>query len=159
VVVLSIGVLAAMSVALLRNARVSGNESSAIASLRAIVSGQAAYSAMHNGYAADIASLAALCPKMQFGFISAEFTHNGMEKSGYILRSRPGLSATVSGNDCNGRPIYSAFYATAEPLGIGVTGSRAFAANTTSTIWQNTAGAAPAEPFSVTATITVVGSQ
>ena len=49
-------------------------------------------------------------------------------------------------SDCNGLPTNSAFYAAATPMSSS-TGTRAFAINATSTVWQLLGGVAPSEPF------------
>src|SRR6184192_3007085 len=60
IVVAIIGIIAAIAVPGLLRARMSGNEASAIGSLRAINSGEAAFSSScaSNGYAVDLADLA-----------------------------------------------------------------------------------------------------
>ena len=103
IVIVIVGVLAAAAVALLQQARMSGNETSAIASMRTIVQGQAAYSAFNNGYAGSIQALATLCSGMKVGFISPEINANGVVKTGYVLNLVPGTGADQATTDCNGR--------------------------------------------------------
>src|SRR5215204_4173694 len=64
IVVAIIGIIAAIAVPGLLRARMSGNESSAIGSLRAINSAQASYSsaAAPGGYAVDLLVLVEACP-------------------------------------------------------------------------------------------------
>ena len=64
IVVAIIGIIAAIAVPGLLRARMSGNESSAIGSLRAINSGEASYSsaAASGGYAIDARDAGAGCP-------------------------------------------------------------------------------------------------
>jgi hypothetical protein len=40
---------------------------------------------------------------------------------------------------------------------VGTSGNRAFASNPASTIWQDTTGVPPAEPFAVAGTVTMIG--
>ena len=67
----------------------SGNESSAIGSLRAINSAEVAYSsaAASGGYAVDLADLVVGCNSGQ-GFISPDLSSNGIMKSGYEVDAR-----------------------------------------------------------------------
>ncbi len=76
IVVAIIGIIAAIAVPGLLRARMSGNESSAIGSLRAINSAQASYSsaAGSGGYAVLLATLAAACPNSTQGFISPDLS-------------------------------------------------------------------------------------
>lgn len=153
-----VGVFAAAAVALLQQARMSANETSAVASMRLLVQGQVAYSASNNGYAGSIQALAGLCPGMKVGFVAADINRNGVIKSGYILNVVPGVGANTATTDCNGLPTHTKFYATAAPEVLGYAGKRGFAPTTTSTIWQNTAGTPPTEPITPSATVSVVGS-
>ena len=69
----------------------------------------------------------------------------------------PGTGADQATTDCNGVQTHTKFYATAAPQVLGGTGKRGFAATTTSSIWQNTAGTPPSEPITPSATVRVVG--
>src|SRR5437763_5596173 len=88
IVVAIIGIIAAIAVPGLLRARMSGNEASAIGSLRAINSGQARYSSScaAGGYAVDLADLSKPPvgnPSATQGFISPDLSANGVTKSGY----------------------------------------------------------------------------
>src|SRR6188472_169901 len=85
IVVAIIGIIAAIAVPGLLRARMSGNESSAIGSMRAINSAEVAYSssAASGGYAVTLAALRQGCSSGQ-GFISPDLSSNGVVKSGYI---------------------------------------------------------------------------
>ena len=87
IVVAIIGIIAAIAVPGLLRARMSGNESSAIGSLRAINSAQASYSsaAGSGGYAVLLATLAAACPNSNQGFISPDLSVDPSIKSGYTV--------------------------------------------------------------------------
>src|ERR687887_2403956 len=84
IVVAIIGIIAAIAVPGLLRARMSGNEASAIGSLRAINSGQAAYSSScaAGGYAVKLEDLAK-APSGGQGFISPDLGTTGVTKSGY----------------------------------------------------------------------------
>ena len=162
IVVAIIGIIAAIAVPGLLRARMSGNESSAIGSLRAIVSGEIAYSSAcgNNGYAVLFATLGVPPPGGSQAFLSPDLTAAvSPQKSGYNYTLAAGLNAAAGPNDCNGTGTQSTFYSTALPVTPGTTGNRAFATNTAGTIWQDVAGAglaAPTEPFTASATVSPI---
>ena len=157
VVVSIIGVVAAIAAPGLLRSRIAGNEASAIASLRAIVAAQQDFGVISRGYADDLATLAGLCPGANVPFISPDLGTNGVEKSGYTFTLAAGLGSVPGPNDCFGNGTQTGYYATAAPLAVGSTGSRGFASNIGSAIWQDTSGAAPAEPFTVGGTVSPLG--
>lgn len=151
IVVAIIGIIAAIAVPGLLRARISGNEASAIGSLRAINSAQADYNALNRGYADDLANLATACPPaLPIPFLSADLDANAVVKSGYEfnLAASAGSGASPNQDVCTNAMV-TGFYATAEPEAVGTTGNRGFATDTTMSIWQNTdgTGTPPAEPF------------
>src|SRR5436853_7894837 len=85
IVVAIIGIIAAIAVPGLLRARMSGNEASAIGSLRAVNSGQASYSSScaGGGYAVDLADLVKAPSGSSQGFISSDLNANNVVKSGY----------------------------------------------------------------------------
>ena len=84
IVVAIIGIIAAIGVPGLLRARMSANETSAIGSMRAINSAEAAYSvASSGGYAVSLVTLAAPCPGNTLGFISPDLAISPTIKSGY----------------------------------------------------------------------------
>jgi prepilin-type N-terminal cleavage/methylation domain-containing protein len=138
IVVAIIGIIAAIAVPGLLRARMSGNESSAIGSLRAINSAQASYSsaAGNGGYANLLATLAAACPGSSQGFISPDLAADPSVKSGYTIVLADGAGAADVSLDCNGAvQSRTAYYSTAEPVTIGSTGNRGFATNAAGTIF------------------------
>ena len=153
IVIAIIGVIAAVAIPLLLRARISGNEASAIGSLRAVVSAQTDFHGLHRGYADDLATLASACPGVTTPFISTDLNANNVEKSGYEFVVGPGLGALAGPNDCFGNVSQSAFYATAVPASPGTSGLRAFATNVAGAVWQDTSGAPPMEPFTVSPTV------
>ncbi len=158
IVVGIIGVIAAIAIPSLFRTRLSGNEASAIGSMRAVVSAQLDFAALTLGFADDLATLGTVCPGSSTAFISSDLMANGITKSGYIFTIAPGAGAVAGPkNDCFGNPTQTGFYLTAVPSAVGSSGSRAFASNGASTIWQDTTGAAPAEPFTRSQTVTPLG--
>jgi type IV pilus assembly protein PilA len=154
IVVAIIGIIAAIAIPGLLRARMSGNEASAIGSMRAVSSAEAVYSssAAQGGYSADLLTLGALCPNSTAPFLSADLTvANSVIKSGYTIEmSQPGLGGVAGPPDCNGTISTTAYYATALPLSLGTSGNRAFAINTVGTVWQDQDGSgAPGEPFAI----------
>jgi|SRR5207247_267126 len=145
IVVAIIGIIAAIAIPGLLRARMAGNEASGIGSLRAINSGQAAYSSScaNGGYATTLADLF-LAPSGGTGFISPDLASNGTVKSGYTVTLAAGAGAstiTTAANTCNGSAAnaVSVFFASAIPVTPGSSGTRYFGTDTRGTIFQNTA--------------------
>jgi len=151
IVVAIIGIIAAIAVPGLLRARMSGNEASAIGSLRAINSGEASYSSScaAGGYAIDLADLVKAPvgnPSATQGFISPDLKTNGVVKSGYnVSIAKDGASGTTdigtAAATCNasaGTPA-SSYFANADPVTPGGTGTRYFATDTRGTLFFSTA--------------------
>src|SRR5271156_2233576 len=85
IVVAIIGIIAAIAVPGLLRARMAGNEASAIGSMRAINSGEAAYSSScaQGNYAPTLEILVTAPPTGGQGFISPDLKSTGVTKSGY----------------------------------------------------------------------------
>jgi len=158
IVVAIISIIAAIAVPGLLRARMTGNETSAIGSLKAVSSGQVAYSAScgQNGYASSFPILGTPAPGTTQGFISADLGAPGgpvaPKKSGYNFTLGAGAGSGAGPNDCNGTATITAYLATGVPMTNGTTGTRSFAVNAGNTIWQLTGAAAPTEPFGAPAT-------
>jgi type IV pilus assembly protein PilA len=138
IVVAIIGIIAAIAVPGLLRARISGNEASAIGSLRAISSAESTFSAScANGmYTSDLTVLGS-GPSGGSAFISPDLgASTSAIKSGYTI----GLSGTsATGTACNGgTALSSGYHSWADPVSTS-TGTRFFGSNTTGTIWQATA--------------------
>ena len=148
IVVAIIGIIAAIAVPGLLRARMSGNETSAIGSLRAINSGESTYSAScaRGGYAVDLADLVLLPPNSTSAFLSPDLNANGVLKSGYIVNlgpgdaAIPGIPAAETCNTSANQPM-SGYFAEAHPQTIGTSGNRSFGTDTRSTIYQDVTGA------------------
>jgi type IV pilus assembly protein PilA len=148
IVVAIIGIIAAIAVPGLLRARMSGNEASAIGSLRSINSAQSTYSSScgGNGYAVTLDDLALPPAGSTAGFISPDLASNGVTKSGYIVNVEADASAAVitpASATCNaaGADAVSAYFAEAHPVTVGSTGQRAFGTDTRGTIYFNNSGA------------------
>jgi type IV pilus assembly protein PilA len=152
IVVAIIGIIAAIAVPGLLRARMQGNEVSAIGSLRAINSGQASYSSScaAGGYAIDLADLAKAPAGSTQGFISPDLKSNGVIKSGYaVTLAKDGTSGTAdigtAAGTCNasaGTPA-SSYFAKADPITPGGTGTRYFATDTRNTLFFDNAAPVP----------------
>jgi type IV pilus assembly protein PilA len=149
IVVAIIGIIAAIAVPGLLRARMSGNESSAIGSLRAIVSGQIAYSSAcgNNGYAPLFVTLGVPPPGGNQGFLSPDLAVAAPLKSGYNYTLAGASTAGAGPADCNGTATVGGYYSTATPVTFGTTGNRSFAVMTAGTIFQTTTAAAPTDPL------------
>jgi type IV pilus assembly protein PilA len=148
IVVAIIGIIAAIAVPGLLRARMSGNEASAIGSLRAINSGQASYSSScaAGGYSIDLADLVKAPVGSSQGFISPDLKSNGVTKSGYVVTIAKDAAAGVQdigtgAGTCNasGANPASSYFAKADPVTPGGTGTRYFATDTRGTIFYDTA--------------------
>jgi type IV pilus assembly protein PilA len=159
IVVALVGVLSAIAAAVLLRARISGNEASAIGSLRTILSGQADYFAFNGGYGNSLTALSDTCPGVTVPFVSVDLAANGTAKSGYVFSVVPGLGATPGQVDLCGNPVSSGFYATAEPIAPGFTGNRGFAADTALTLWQDRTGVPPIQPFTPSPDVMPLGTR
>jgi prepilin-type N-terminal cleavage/methylation domain-containing protein len=140
IVVAIIGIIAAIAVPGLLRARQSGNEASAIGSVRAINSAEATYAAScgGGGYAQSLADLAKI-PPGGVPFISPDLA--GGKKSGYdVALGAPDTAdvVLVKANTCNtaAADALAGYYVHAEPIDVGSTGQRSFASNQTGTIYQ-----------------------
>ena len=147
IVVAIISILAAIAVPGLLRARMSGNEASAIGSMRAVNSAQVTYAATcgGDGYAQDLADLAKPPSNGNDAFVGADLSVNGVLKSGYLISLAAGANSTpvrTSANTCNGTNSFSTYHATAIPAVVGQSGTRAFATNNNGSIYQNFTGAA-----------------
>jgi type IV pilus assembly protein PilA len=146
IVVAIIAIIAAIAVPGLLRARISGNEASAIGSLRSINSGQASFAltCATGGYAVDLADLAKAPSNSSEGFISPDLNVNGVTKSGYSFSLAKDAAAgvtsvgatTVCGNAVT-QPV-SSYVVFASPVVAGGTGTRYFASDARGTIFQGT---------------------
>jgi prepilin-type N-terminal cleavage/methylation domain-containing protein len=147
VVVAIFGVLAAIAIPGLLRARITANESSAVASIRAVSSAQASYAsaAALGGYATGLARLATPCPAGTNGFISPDLSSDPSTKAGFRVELQAAAAATPVGTDCNGAGTQSDYYMTAVPLMRGLSGNRAFASSAAATIYYDPSGVAPSQ--------------
>jgi type IV pilus assembly protein PilA len=150
IVVAIIGIIAAIAVPGLLRARMSGNEASAIGSLRAINSSQQAYSSScgQGFYAKGLSTLADPPTVGAVAFISPDLGTAAagatLDKSGYEVmmdEATDGTDNTAAGCNPLGAvgALTSSFYTTANPISAGSTGTRFFWSSTLGTIFVHTA--------------------
>jgi prepilin-type N-terminal cleavage/methylation domain-containing protein len=143
IVVAIIGIIAAIAVPGLLRARMSGNEASAIGSLRAINTAQQNYSQQCNGYAPVLTEL-----KAAGNYLSPDMTALAtVAKSGYNINLKASAANMVLATQAPGCTASGTnYYASGLPLKAGSTGTRSFATNEQGTIYQDSTGAAIADP-------------
>ena len=150
IVVAIIGIIAAIAVPGLLRARLSGNEASAIGSVRTISSAQATYSAScgGGGYADTMVGLNT-APSQSVPFVPVDLGG----APGAVMGTKAGYDFVVDGdgaqilaaaNTCNAAVNSMAgFYATGNPVTPGTTGVRAFGVDQTGVMrWNGTAAIA-----------------
>jgi type IV pilus assembly protein PilA len=152
IVVAIIGIIAAIAVPGLLRARMSGNETSAIGSMRAINSAETNYlaAAGYGGTATSLTILGMACPMSTQAFISPDMVPGqpgvqsngatGVLKSGYNVDLTPAGAAGPM--DCNMQATQVDYAATAVPVTIGSTGVRGFNTTSAGTIYFDPAGGA-----------------
>lgn len=147
IVVAVVGVISAIAVPSMLRARISANESNAIASMRAINGAEASYasSAGAGGYAVSLATLGVTCPGSSQPFIAEDLRVDPAIKSGYRLVLQASATADPGPDDCNGTPTQSSYYSTAVPLSPGISGHRALSSNPAGAIFFDVTGTAPTE--------------
>jgi len=162
IVVAIIGIIAAIAVPGLLRARQSGNEASAIGSVRAVNSGETAFASScgGGGYAQSNADLA----KPPVG--GAPFISPDLEKADVAATAKSGYTVNVANNaDAGNRDVLPAastcnaaagasramYFVGADPVSRGQTGTRSFASDHRGTIYyDNTAALANPIPAALT---------
>ena len=143
IVVAIIGIIAAIAVPGLLRARMSGNEASAIGSMRAINSAQSTYAASCGSgfYAPSLASLGTP-PTVGGGdgFVGSDLGTDPAVKSSYTVALTAGAAAAGAPASCNGvgaGATIATYFVGADPTSGG--GVRFFGTNQGGTIYTSTA--------------------
>jgi type IV pilus assembly protein PilA len=148
IVVAIIGIIAAIAVPGLLRARMSGNETSAIGSLRAVHSGQVNYHAncgMGN-FGATLLTLGTPAPASSDPFLSPDLGKAApVEKSGYAITMTATGAPSAGATACNGGTLASTYATTGAPVVPGSTGSRYFHVNGSGTIYVSNAAIVASE--------------
>ncbi len=149
IVVAIIGIIAAIAVPGLLRARMSGQEASAIGSMRAINTSQQNYSQQCNGYAPLLTEL-----KAAGNFLSPDLTSaDTVAKSGYsVSMAKAGTATAIPTPPAGCTGTTTNYYATAVPLSFGSTGTRSFATTEQGTIFYTSTATAPPDPIPAGAT-------
>ncbi len=142
VVVVGLGLVASLAVPGLERARQTGNEASAIGSLRAITSAQSIYTATCGGvdfYSPSLSNLGTAPTSGGMSFISPDLgAADSVTKSGYVIAmgstTGPAADAPASCNGLAAGRGTKGYYATATPASAEM-GTRAFAVNADGKIW------------------------
>ena len=154
IVVAIIGVLAAIAVISMTRARQSGNEASALGSMRTITGGQAAFASScgGGGYAQSNADLAK-APAGSPPFISPDLEKAdvaGSAKSGYIVDVNDSADpdnrdVQAAADTCNASASASRamYHVVADPVSRGVTGTRSFGSDRRGTIFFSSTATIP----------------
>ena len=143
IVVAIIGIIAAIAVPGLLRARMAGNEASAIGSLRAINSANINYMtncANGSGYANDLVVLGTPPTAGGQPFISPDLGVAGtITKSGYLL-TYAAVGTAVSTATCVTATTTASpgYFADAQPVAAGTSGTRYFGTSEAQTIFQDT---------------------
>ncbi len=141
IVVAIIGIIAAIAIPGLLRARMSGNEASAIGSLRAINSGEATFAAScGSGFYAPTLVLLSTPPALGGGdgFIGFDLAADPATKSSYVVTMTAGALAAGAPASCNG--IVAGAVVTTYYVGANFTaggGSRYFGSYQGGTIYQD----------------------
>jgi type IV pilus assembly protein PilA len=144
IVVAIIGIIAAIAVPGLLRARMAGNEVSAIGSLRAINSANLTYlsnCANGAGYAVSLQVLGTPPTAGGQPFISPDLGISGtVTKSGYNLTyTATGTAVTTVTCVTATTTASPTYFASAEPVAMGTSGTRYFGTSETQTVFQDTA--------------------
>ncbi|BCS34564.1 hypothetical protein TBR22_A37920 [Luteitalea sp. TBR-22] len=163
IVVAIIGIIAAIAIPGLLRARMSGNEASAIGSVRAIGSGQATYasSCAGGGFAQSLADLVKLPAGATAGFVSPDLDPavnppgvgtigalaGSAGKSGYdvgVIAGTVGTAVTLAAATCNTATAdaVATYFTLAVPQAVGSSGQRSFGADERGTAFQKLDGTA-----------------
>ena len=141
-----IGIVSAIAIPGLLRARQSGNETSAIGSIRAIGSGQSAYASAcaAGGYAQNNSDLSK-APAGGTAFISPDLAKadvTGNAKSGYLIdvsdnADPTNRDVTPAADTCNGSTANARlnYFVSGDPVSRGETGSRSFASDRRTTVF------------------------
>jgi hypothetical protein len=153
--VVIVTILLVIGVTQLIRARARGNETSAVASLRVIASGEIAYSVSCGlgGFAPNLTVLARPAPGSEVSFIPPEFTTGSVvQKSGYSFTVTPAQQSVPYKIDCHGTRNTTAFYASARPVSYRSGCYLSYAVTSSAIVWEFEGPLPPPEPFGPPAT-------
>jgi type IV pilus assembly protein PilA len=138
IVVAIVGILASVSMAIYRSARVRAGETSAIATLHAINEAQFAFAQLcgNQRYSGTLANLGVAMPTSGHAFLSPDLAADPLIKGGYQF-TIAGTAVSDTGLTCNGGTPVESYQVTADPVRPGMSGSRFFATNTDRVVYED----------------------
>lgn len=133
-----VGVLAAISIAGYRHARVIGSEAAAIVGLQAINQAQFVFAQTcgDQRYSPTLAGLGVPAPTTGEPFLSADMTTEPLVKSGYQY-VMSGTASLEERPTCNGLTAVTGYRVTADPTMPGVSGIRFLGTNTDRVVYAD----------------------
>ena len=148
IVLTIVGLLASVSMAIYRSARIRAGETSAIGTLNAINQAQFTFAELcgNQRYAPTLVALGTPMPTTGQAFLSPDLATDPLIKGGYQF-TMVGTEVTDSGETCTGGNPLASYQVTADPQKPGITGIRFFATNTDRVVFviDREAGAPPDE--------------
>lgn len=141
IVMAIVGILAALSIAGYRHARVTASEGVAIAALKAINQAQFTFSQTcgNQKFSPTLAGLSVPHPQTGSAFLSPDMAMDPVQKSGYTFTMDGPPPEDVMVQSCNGLVPVSAYRVMADPTSAGLSGVRFFATNGDRVIFADTA--------------------
>lgn len=140
IVIVIVGLLAALGMAAYRNARVRANEVATIAALRAINDAQFAFAqgCGNQRFAPSLAALGTPMPTTGRAFLSPDLAVDPAANHGYqiVMTATPLTDGTRS---CTGEAPAPGYQVTADPLLPGFSGLRFFGTNRDRALFEDTA--------------------
>jgi len=141
IVVAIILIIAAIAIPNLLRARITANETAAIANIRTIVTAQIGhFTSYSNGYAGGLGALGGVTPCTCNNSCYIDSALATGTKSGYVYNLTPGVAVATSPPGCV--PGVQSFDLSAVPVTLGSTGQRSFCTNQGGLIRQDPTGAA-----------------
>ena len=164
IVVAIIGIIAAIAIPGLLRARMSGNEASAIGSVRTISSANATFagSCGGGGYATTLPGLSTPPTGSTIAFIQPDLAKaDTVAKSGFLvtMAAHGTAGALVMAKDatCNNvADSLTGYHVQNVPQTVGTTGTRSFGSDHTGTLYQNSVGGAIPNPIVAAGTVTML---
>jgi len=138
IVLAIIGILASVSMAIYRSARIRAGEASAITTLHAINEAQFQFAQLcgNQRYAPNLASLSAPMPSTGQAFLSPDLGVDPLAKGGYQF-TMVGTAVSDGGLTCTGGTPVESYQVTADPVPPGISGGRFFATNTDRVVYED----------------------
>jgi prepilin-type N-terminal cleavage/methylation domain-containing protein len=138
IVLAIVGILASVSMAIYRSARIRAGETSALTTLHAINQAQFEFAQLcgNQRFAPTLMSLGAPMPTTGHGFLSPDLAADPLAKGGYQI-TMAGTAVTDTGLACTGVTPVDSYQVTADPLRVGITGNRYFATNADRAIYED----------------------